>query len=160
MQKKTIKDIDVKGKRVLVRVDFNVPTDDSGNITDDRRIRSAVPTIQYLVDQGAKVVLMSHFGRPKEPFDPQFKVDRMAERLAEIMGRPVLKLDDCIGEEVEAKVAAMKEGDIILLENVRFYKDTKNDPEFSEKLAKLGEIFVNDAFGAAHRAHSSTYGVA
>ena len=97
MQKKTIKDIDVKGKRVLVRVDFNVPTDDSGNITDDRRIRSAVPTIQYLVDQGAKVVLMSHFGRPKEPFDPQFKVDRMAERLAEIMGRPVLKLDDCIG---------------------------------------------------------------
>ena len=160
MQKLTVKDIDVKGKRVLVRVDFNVPVDEKGNITDDRRIRSAVPTIQYLVDNGAKVVLMSHFGRPKAPFDPEMKVDRMGERLAEIMNRPVLKLDDCVGPEVEAKVAAMKPGDIILLENVRFYNDTKNDPEFSQNLAKLGDVFVNDAFGAAHRAHSSTYGVA
>ncbi|MDD2431482.1 MAG: phosphoglycerate kinase [Firmicutes bacterium] len=160
MQKMTVKDIDVKGKRVLVRVDFNVPVDDSGNITDDRRIRSAVPTIEYLVNQGARVILMCHFGRPKEPFDPEMKVDRMGERLAQIIGRPVCKLDDCVGEEVENKVFAMKDGDIILLENVRFYKDTKNDPEFTEKLAKLGEIFVNDAFGAAHRAHSSTFGVA
>ena len=160
MQKLTVKDIDVKGKRVLVRVDFNVPVDEKGNITDDRRIRSAVPTIQYLVDNGAKVILMSHFGRPKAPFDPEMKVDRMGERLAEIMNRPVLKLDDCVGSDVEAKVAAMKPGDIILLENVRFYNDTKNDEEFSQNLAKLGDVFVNDAFGAAHRAHSSTYGVA
>lgn len=160
MKKMTVKDIDVNGKRVLVRVDFNVPVDDQGNISDDRRIRSAVPTIQYLVDNNAKVVLMTHFGRPKTPFDPAMKVDRMGVRLSEIMGRPVLKLDDCIGAEVEAKVAAMKPGDIILLENVRFYNDTKNDEELSKNLAKLGEIFVNDAFGTAHRAHSSTYGVA
>lgn len=160
MQKMTVKDIDVRGKRVLVRVDFNVPVDESGVITDDRRIRSAVPTIQYLVDNDAKVVLMSHFGRPKKPFDPEMKVDRMGECLASIMGREVIKLDDCVGPEVEAKVNEMKPGDIILLENVRFYNDTKNDEEFSKNLARLGDIFVNDAFGAAHRAHSSTYGVA
>jgi len=160
MRKMTVKDIDVKGKRVLVRVDFNVPVDDNGVITDDRRIRSAVPTIQYLLDNGAKVILMSHFGRPKVAFDPKMKVDRLGERLSEIMGLSVQKLDDCVGPEVEAKVKAMQVGDIILLENVRFYNDTKNDPEFSKKLASLGEIFVNDAFGTAHRAHSSTYGVA
>ena len=160
VQKMTIKDIDVKGKRVLVRVDFNVPVDDKGMITDDRRIRSAVPTIQYLLDKGAKVILMTHFGRPKVAFDPDMKVDRLGERLSEIMEHPVQKLDDCVGPEVEGKVQTMQVGDIILLENVRFYNDTKNDPEFSKNLASLGEIFVNDAFGAAHRAHSSTYGVA
>jgi phosphoglycerate kinase len=159
MNKKTIKDVDVKGKRVLVRVDFNVPMED-GQVTDDRRIRAALPTIQYLLDGGASVVLMSHLGRPKGEPDPKFQLDAAGKRLGELLNRPVQKLDDCVGPEVEAAVEAMKPGDVILLENTRFHAgEKKNDPEFSAELAKLGEVYVNDAFGSAHRAHASTAGV-
>jgi phosphoglycerate kinase len=159
MNKKTIKDIDVNGKRVLVRVDFNVPLQD-GQVTDDRRIRAALPTINYLLDNGAGVVLMSHLGRPKDGPDPQFAMDPVAVRLSELLDRPVKKMDDCIGPDVETAVNAMQPGDVTLLENTRFYKEEKkNDPEFAVKLAKLGEAYVNDAFGSAHRAHASTAGV-
>jgi phosphoglycerate kinase len=159
MNKKTIKDVDVTGKRVLVRVDFNVPMED-GQVTDDRRIRAALPTIQYLLDAGASVVLMSHLGRPKGESDPKFQLDAAGQRLSKLLDRPVQKLDDCVGPEVEAAVEAMKPGDVILLENTRFHAgEKKNDPEFSAQLAKLGEVYVNDAFGSAHRAHASTAGV-
>ncbi len=168
MNKKTVRDIDVRGKRVLVRVDFNVPLDSSRNITDDRRIVAAVPTIKYLIDNGAKVVLMSHLGRPKSDESgkadaesvKKYNLDPVAKRLSEELGRPVKKLDDCIGDEVKSAVMGMNDGDVILLENVRFYKaEEKNDPEFAKKLADLGEVYVNDAFGTAHRAHASTEGV-
>jgi len=160
MNKQTVRDVDVKGKRVLVRVDFNVPLKD-GAVTDDRRIRAALPTIQYLLDQGAAVVLMSHLGRPKGEPKPEFRMDPVAERLGELLGRPVTKLDDCVGIEVENAVAAMKPGDVVLLENTRFKSgETKNDAALAEGLARLGDLFVNDAFGAAHRAHASTTGVA
>ena len=159
MNKQTIKDIDVSGKRVLVRVDFNVPMED-GRVTDDRRIRAALPTIQYLLDHGASVVLMSHLGRPKSGPEPKFAMDGVAVRLGELLDRPVKKLDDCVGPEVEAAVKAMQPGDVTLLENTRFHgEEKKNDPAFAAQLAALGEVYVNDAFGSAHRAHASTAGV-
>ncbi|MDI6827263.1 MAG: phosphoglycerate kinase [Armatimonadota bacterium] len=160
MNKKTVEDIDVNGKRVLVRVDFNVPLDENRNITDDRRIVAALPTIKYLIDHNAKVILVTHLGRPKGPSD-ELRLDPVAKRLSELLGKPVMKLNDCIGAEVEAAVSQMKPGDVVLLENIRFYKEEeKNDPEFAKKLASLAEIYVNDAFGTAHRAHASTEGVA
>lgn len=162
MNKKTIEDIDVKGKRVLVRVDFNVPQDETGKITDDRRIRAALPTIQYLVHQGAKTILVSHLGRPKgKPEDKEkFTLKPVAERLSELLGKPVPLAPDCVGPEVEKMVQAMKDGDVLLLENVRFHpEEEKNDPEFAKQLASLAEVYVNDAFGTAHRAHASTEGV-
>ncbi|MBA2132617.1 phosphoglycerate kinase [Capillibacterium thermochitinicola] len=159
MKKMTIKDLAVKGKRVLVRVDFNVPVDDNGQITDDRRIQAALPTINYLAEQGAKVILVSHFGRPKG-VDEKYRMDTIAQRLRELSGRKVIKVNDCIGEEPQKAVAAMAEGDILLLENVRFYKEeTANDPEFARQLAAVADLYVNDAFGTAHRAHASTAGV-
>lgn len=158
--KKTIRDVEVEGKRVLVRVDFNVPLAE-GKVTDDTRIRAALPTIKYLLEHGARVILMSHLGRPKAKVVDALRLDPVAERLAELLGKPVRKLDDCVGPEVEAVVAKMQPGDVILLENTRFYpEDESNDPAFARKLASLADIFVNDAFGAAHRAHASTTGVA
>ncbi len=162
MAKKTILDLrdeDLKNKRVLVRVDFNVPLK-NGVITDDRRIREALPTIKYLIDKGAKVILVSHLGRPKG-FQDDLRLDPVAKRLSELLGKPVKKLNDCIGEEVEREISNMKEGDVVLLENIRFYKEEEaNDPEFAKKLASLADLYVNDAFGTAHRAHASTAGVA
>jgi phosphoglycerate kinase len=159
MNKKTIKDVDVKGKRVLVRVDFNVPME-AGKVADDRRIRAALPTIQYLLDHGAGVVLMSHLGRPKDGPDPTFKLDAAGVRLSELIDRPVKKLNDCVGPEVERVVQTMQPGDVILLENTRFHKEEKkNEPTFAAQLAQLGQVYVNDAFGSAHRAHASTAGV-
>ncbi|MBC9784285.1 phosphoglycerate kinase [Heliobacterium chlorum] len=161
MNKKTIKNIDVKAKRVLVRVDFNVPVNDAGVITDDTRIRAALPTIQYLIQAGAKVILASHFGRPKGKVNDKYRLTPIAGRLSELLNRSVKKLDDCIGTDVEAAVKEAQPGDVILLENVRFYpEEEKNDPEFSRKLASLADVYVNDAFGTAHRAHASTAGVA
>lgn len=160
MNKKTVRDIDVKGKRVLVRVDFNVPLSD-GQVTDDTRIRAALPTIQYLIDQGAKVILMSHLGRPKGAPDPKYSLKPAAERLGELLGKPVKMAPACVGPEVEAMVAELQPGDVLVLENTRFYPgETKNDPELAQQMARLGDIYVNDAFGSAHRAHASTEGVA
>ena len=160
MNKKTIRDIDVAGKRVLVRVDFNVPIKD-GEVADDTRIVAALPTIKYLIEHGAKVILMSHLGRPKGKVVPELSLRPVAKRLSELLGREVKFVPDCVGPEVEAAVAAMKPGDVILLENTRFHpEEKKNDPEFARKLAALGDVFVNDAFGSAHRAHASTEGVA
>jgi phosphoglycerate kinase len=160
MDKKTIRDVDVKGKRVLVRVDFNVPLKEGG-VADDRRIRAVLPTIQYLLDHHAAVILMSHLGRPKGEPKPEFRMDPVARRLSELLSRPVKKLDDCVGVQVENEIQAMQPGDVILLENTRFKPgETKNDAMLAEGLARLGDIFVNDAFGAAHRAHASTEGVA
>lgn len=162
MNKKTIEDIEVKGKRVLVRVDFNVPQDDTGRITDDRRIRAALPTIQYLVNQGAKTILASHLGRPKgKPEDKEkFTLQPVAERLSELLGKSVPLAPDCVGAEVAKMVQAMQEGDVLLLENVRFHpEEEKNDAEFAKQLASLADVYVNDAFGTAHRAHASTEGV-
>ncbi|MEM7343869.1 MAG: phosphoglycerate kinase [Chloroflexota bacterium] len=159
MNKKTIKDIDVRDQRALVRVDFNVPME-NGNVTDDRRIRAALPTINYLLEQGASVVLMSHLGRPKDGPDPQFSLQPVGTTLAGLLGRPVQTVDDCVGEAVEAAVQAMQPGDVTLLENTRFYaEEKKNKAEFAAKLAALGDLYVNDAFGSAHRAHASTAGV-
>lgn len=161
MAKATVRDIDVKGKRVLVRVDFNVPLDAERNITDDTRIRSALPTIEYLLERGARVILASHLGRPKGQRKEEFSLAPVAKRLEELLGKPVKKLDDCIGPEVEAEVLAMEDGDVILLENLRFYKEEEaNDEAFARALASLADIYVNDAFGTAHRAHASTAGVA
>lgn len=161
MQKKSITDIDVNGKRVLVRVDFNVPLDENRNITDDRRIKAALPTIQYLIEHGAKVILTSHLGRPKGGPKNELRLDPVAKRLADLLGKPVKKLDDSIGPDVEAAVNQMQNGDMVLLENIRFYKEEEaNDPEFAKKLASLADVYVNDAFGTAHRAHASTEGVA
>lgn len=161
MGKKTVEDIDVNGKRTLVRVDFNVPRDKAtGAITDDVRMRAALPTIQYLIDHGAKVILMSHLGRPKGKVVEELRLDKVGDHLAELLGKPVKKLNDCIGPEVEAAIADMNDGDVVLLENVRFYpEEEKNDVHFAKKLAALGDIFVNDAFGTAHRAHCSTAGI-
>jgi 3-phosphoglycerate kinase len=158
--KKTIKDIDLKGKRVLIRVDFNVPLDDKLNITDDIRIRAALPTIKYALDKGAKVILMSHLGRPDGKVVDSMRLTPVAKRLEGLLGRKVIKADDCIGDAVKKTVAAMKQGDVVLLENLRFHaEEEKNDPAFAKELASLGDIFVNDAFGTAHRAHASTEGV-
>ena len=160
MAKKTIKDIDVRGKRVLMRVDFNVPLDDKLNITDDIRIRSALPTIKYAIDNGAKVILMSHLGRPKGKVVDSMRLTPVAKRLGELLGKKVTKTDDCVGDAVKKTVAAMKPTDVVLLENLRFHaEEEKNDPAFAKELASLGDIFVNDAFGTAHRAHASTEGV-
>lgn len=161
MLKKTMKDIDLVGKRVLIRVDFNVPrSKTTGEITNDVRIQAGVPTVKYLVEQGAKVIIMTHMGRPKGEVKEELRLDRVAERLSALMGQPVQKLDETVGKEVEAAVAAMQNGDIIMLENVRFLPgETENDPVLAKQLAALGDIFVNDAFGTAHRAHCSTEGV-
>ncbi|HEX3044958.1 MAG TPA: phosphoglycerate kinase [Bacillota bacterium] len=161
MNKLSIDDIDVKNKRVLVRVDFNVPTDDSGKITDDRRIKAALPTIQKLSKDGAKVILVSHFGRPKGGPDNKYRMDNIGIRLGELLGKPVVKLNDSIGDEPQKAIADLPWGGVILLENVRFYKEEEaNDEAFSKKLASLADLYVNDAFGTAHRAHASTAGVA
>ncbi|MFA4967864.1 MAG: phosphoglycerate kinase [Candidatus Margulisiibacteriota bacterium] len=161
MAKQTVEDIkDLKGKKVLVRVDFNVPQNDKLNITDDTRIKAAIPTIKYLSDKGAKVILASHLGRPKAGPDDKLRLAPAAKKLQELMGKPIAYVKDCIGPDVEKATAALKEGDIILLENVRFYKEEEaNDPEFAKKLASLADVYVNDAFGTAHRAHASTEGV-
>jgi phosphoglycerate kinase len=161
MKKKTIRDIELTGKRVLVRVDFNVPVE-NGTITNDKRIREAVPTIRYLIDQKPKaIILMSHFGRPKEGPDPQYSLAPVAPALSKLIGQDVHFAEDCIGPVAEKAVADLPEGGVLLLENTRFHKgETKNDPEMSKGLAALGDIFVNDAFGSAHRAHASTVGVA
>ncbi|MFJ8458867.1 phosphoglycerate kinase [Lysinibacillus xylanilyticus] len=160
LNKKTMKDIDVKGKRVFVRVDFNVPMAD-GVITDETRIRAAIPTIEYLVEQGAKVILASHLGRPKGEVKEDMRLTAVGVRLAELMAKPVTKLDESIGQTVEEAVANMQNGDMILLENVRFHAgEEKNDPALAEQFAKLADVYVNDAFGAAHRAHASTEGIA
>ncbi len=160
MNKKTIDDINPKGKRVLVRVDFNVPLDENRNVTDDTRITAAIPTIQSLMDRGGRVILMSHLGRPKGKVNEEFRLAPAAKRLAELLGKPVPALKDCIGDEVKTAVDAMKDGEVVMLENLRFYaEEEKNDPEFCKKLAALGDMYVNDAFGTAHRAHASTEGV-
>lgn len=161
MNKKTIRDVDVQDKRVLVRVDFNVPIK-NGVITDDTRITAALPTLQYLLDHGASLVLMSHLGRPAGTgFEEAYSLKPVAARLSELLGREVKMAPDCIGPEVEAMAAALKPGEVLMLENTRFYKgESKNDLTIAEGLAKLGDLYVNDAFGAAHRAHSSTEGVA
>ena len=160
MNKITIKDIDLKDKKVIVRVDFNVPLDDQLNITDDIRIQAAVPTIKHILDQGAsKVILMSHLGRPKGEVVETMRLTPAAQRLQEILGEEVLKLDDCIGPEVQEAVKSSSQR-VVLLENLRFHKEeTKNDPEFAKQLAELADIYVNDAFGTAHRAHASTEGI-
>ena len=159
MNKKTVKDVDVSGKRVLVRVDFNVPIT-QGAVFDDRKIQAALPTLRYLLEHGAGLILMSHLGRPQEGPDPNFSMDPVAERLSQLMGQPVRKLNDCVGPEVEKAARDLQPGQIILLENTRFHKEEKsNDPGFSKQLASLGEVFVNDAFGTVHRAHASTAGV-
>ena len=161
MSKKTIRDIDLKGKRVIVRVDFNVPQDKEGKITDDNRIVGALPTIRYLVDQNAKVVLMSHLGRPKGEFNMKYSLAPAALRLSELLGRPVKMAKDVIGEDADRLVASLKEGEVCLLENLRFHnEEEKNDADFAKKLSGYGDIYVNDAFGTAHRAHASTEGVA
>eukprot|EP01025_Chloroclados_australasicus_P022994 TRINITY_DN234_c1_g1_i10.p2 TRINITY_DN234_c1_g1~~TRINITY_DN234_c1_g1_i10.p2 ORF type:complete len:474 (-),score=78.95 TRINITY_DN234_c1_g1_i10:234-1655(-) len=163
MAKKSVGDLssaDLKGKVVFVRADLNVPLDDAQTITDDTRIRAAGPTLQYLSENGAKILLTSHLGRPKEGPEDKFRLNPVAPRLSEVLGKTVTKVDDCVGEVVKDAVAKMEEGDITLLENVRFYKqETKNDPEFSKQLAEYADMYVNDAFGTAHRAHSSTEGV-
>ena len=162
-QIKTIKDVNLKGKKVFVRVDFNVPFDNKGEISDDTRIVAALPTIKYLVDEGAMVVLTSHLGRPKSKADTQFSLAPVAKALSEKLGKPVAFVDDCIGPKVKEACAAMKPGDVVLLENSRFYpEEKKNDPEFAKKLAEDtgAEAYVNDAFGTAHRAHATTAGVA
>ncbi|MBN3039915.1 MAG: phosphoglycerate kinase [Candidatus Omnitrophica bacterium] len=160
MNKKSVKDVDLKGKRVLMRVDFNVPLDADCNITDDNRIRAALDTIRYVIAEGGKLILMSHLGRPKGEKVSKMSLKPVAVRLSQLLGKPVKMLDDCIGEKVKKEVDALKPGEVVLLENLRFYKqETKNDPEFSRKLSELGDVFVNDAFGAAHRAHASTEGV-
>ena len=158
--KKSVEDIDVAGKRVLCRCDFNVPTKD-GKITSDKRIVAALPTIQYLVKHGARVILCSHMGKPKNGPDPAFSLQVVAERLSELLGQPVKMAKDVVGESAQSLAASLKDGEVMLLENTRFEKgETKNDPELSKKLASMADIFVNDAFGTAHRAHASTAGVA
>jgi len=160
MNKKTVKDIDLKGKRVIMRVDFNVPMD-KGVVSDDKRIKASLPTIQYVLDQGASLILMSHLGRPKGGFDPEFSLKPAADVLAGLLGRPVKMAPDCVGSEVEKMAMALKPGEVLMLENTRFHpEEEKNDLELARKLAALAEVYVNDAFGSAHRAHSSTEGIA
>jgi len=160
MNKKSIRDVDLKGKRVFCRVDFNVPMKE-GKITDETRIRAALPTIQYLVEQGAKVILASHLGRPKGQAVEELRLTPVAARLGELLGKDVKKVDEAFGPVAQEMVAAMNEGDVLVLENVRFYAgEEKNDAELAKEFAALADIFVNDAFGAAHRAHASTAGIA
>lgn len=161
MNKKTIKDIDLKGKKVFVRCDFNVPMDEERNITDNTRIKAAIPTIKYLLEQNCKIILASHLGRPKGEVKPEFSLKPVAKELSKLLDTEVIMANDVIGEDATTKATNLKEGEIMLLENVRFHREeTDNDPEFAKKLASMAEIFVNDAFGAAHRAHASTTGVA
>lgn len=160
MNKKTVKDIDLKNKKVLVRCDFNVPMDENRNITDNRRIVAALPTIKYLLEQNCKVVLCSHLGRPKGEFKLEFSLKPVAKELSKLLGKEVIMAEDVIGEDAKNKAENLKNGEVLLLENVRFHREeTDNDPEFAKKLASFGEVFVNDAFGTAHRAHASTEGV-
>jgi len=160
MNKKTVKDIDIKGKRVLMRVDFNVPMQD-GKVTDDKRIKASLPTIQYVLSQGASLILMSHLGRPKGGPDPVFSLKPASEVLAGLLGKPVQMAPDCVGPDVEKMAKALKPGDVLMLENTRFHAgEEKNDLELAKQMAVLGDVYVNDAFGSAHRAHSSTEGVA
>ncbi|HID96057.1 MAG TPA: phosphoglycerate kinase [Candidatus Latescibacteria bacterium] len=161
MAKLGVSDLGLKGKHVLMRVDFNVPLDDNGEITDDTRIKEALRTIRYIIEAGGKLVLMSHLGRPKGRVVPALSLAPVAERLSQLLGQPVRLAPDCVGPEVERLVAHMRDGDVILLENLRFHpEEEKNDPDFARSLSRLGEIYVNDAFGTAHRAHASTVGVA
>ncbi len=158
--KKSIEDVSVAGKRVLCRCDFNVPTK-AGVITSDKRIVAALPTIEYLMDHGAKVILCSHMGKPKGEWKPELSLKVVAQRLSELLGKPVIMAADVVGEDAKAKAAALKDGEVMLLENLRYMKgETKNDPEFAKELASMADLFVNDAFGTAHRAHASTAGVA
>lgn len=160
MNKKTVKDIDIKDKRVLMRVDFNVPMAD-GKVTDDKRIRAALPTIQYVLEQGASLILMSHLGRPKGASDPTFSLRAASEVLSALIDRPVKMAPDCVGPEVEAMAKALLPGEVLMLENTRFHAgEEKNDPELAKQMAALADVYVNDAFGSAHRAHASTEGVA
>ena len=160
MNKKTIKDIDLKGKKVFVRCDFNVPMDENGNITDSRRIEEALSTINYLKDQGCKIILSSHMGRPKGEFNPKYSLKPVAKKLSELLGQEGEMADEVVGESAQNLAANLKEGQIMLLENTRFHREeTDNDPEFAKKLASMADVFVNDAFGAAHRAHASTEGI-
>ncbi len=161
MAKKTVRDLDVAGKRVLVRVDFNVPLGKDGTIEDDTRIRASLPTLRYLLDKGASLVVMSHLGRPKGEVVDSLRLDPVAARLSALLGKPVRKLDQVVGPEVERVCSELRPGEVVLLENLRFHPgETANDPEFSAALARLGDVYVNDAFGAAHRAHASVVGVA
>ncbi len=160
MNKKTVKDIDLKNKKVLVRCDFNVPMDENQNITDNTRIKAALPTIKYLLEQNCKVILCSHLGRPKGEVLPEFSLKPVAKELAKLLGKEVIMANDVIGEDACKKAENLKNGEVLLLENLRFHREeTDNDPEFAKKLASFGEVFVNDAFGTAHRAHASTEGV-
>lgn len=159
--KKSIEDVDVSGKKVLVRCDFNVPQDENGNITSDKRIVASLPTIEYLLKNGAAVILCSHLGRPKGEFNMKFSLAPVAKRLSELLGVPVQMAKDVVGEDAKAKAAALKAGEVLLLENVRFHKEEeKNDPGYAKELASMAELYVNDAFGTSHRAHASTAGVA
>jgi phosphoglycerate kinase len=160
MNKKTIRDVDVKGKRVLLRVDYNVPLDEAMKITDDTRIQKSLPTIRYLIENGAKVILMSHLGRPKGQVVDKYRLDPVAKRLGELLGKKVLKLNEIYSEEVLQAVNSLADGEVMMIDNLRFDpREEKNDPEFSRMLASLGDIYVDDAFGAAHRAHASVEGV-
>ena len=160
MSKKTVKDIDLKGKKVFVRCDFNVPMDENQNITDNRRIVAALPTIKYLIDQKCKIILSSHLGRPKGEVKPEFSLAPVAKELSKLLGQEVLMAKDVVGESAKSLANSLEEGQVMLLENVRFHREeTDNDPNFAKELASMAEVFVNDAFGTAHRAHASTEGV-
>jgi 3-phosphoglycerate kinase len=159
LDKLSVEDVELKGKRVLIRVDFNVPLDGK-QITDDTRIKAALPTINYVIEHGGKAILMSHLGRPEGKVAPELSLEPVARRLGDLLGKDVIMAPDCIGDQVKAMVSKMKEGDVVLLENLRFHaEEEKNDPDFAGKLAELADVYVNDAFGAAHRAHASTAGV-
>jgi len=161
MQKKTVEDLDVAGKRVFLRVDFNVPMDKTGTITDDTRIRACLPTIKYLLEHGARVIICSHLGRPEGEVEESLRMGPVAERLSELLGKEVKALRESVGPDVEAAVAGMKKGDIVMLENIRFHPEEEaNDPGFARALSQLADVFVNDAFGASHRAHASVVGIA
>ncbi len=161
MRKKTVRDVDVKDRRVIVRCDFNVPLDDGGNITDDTRIVASLATVNYLCEQGARVILMSHLGRPKGVFDKRFSLAPVARRLGELLGKEVSMTEDAVGENTRNKVAGLRPGDVLLLENLRFHREeTENAPDFARELARMADVYVNDAFGTAHRAHASTAGIA
>ncbi|HAM51601.1 MAG TPA: phosphoglycerate kinase [Nitrospiraceae bacterium] len=160
LAKLTIEDLEIKGKRVFVRADFNVPIDENLKITDDRRIRSTLPTINYAIDEGARVILASHLGRPKGKREPRFSLAPIAKRLQRLLDKDVLFTEDCIGQKVENSIAKMKDGDVLLLENLRFYPgEEKNDEDFAKALSQIADFYINDAFGAAHRAHASTVGI-
>ena len=159
--KKTVRDIDVRGKKVLIRCDFNTPIDENGHLTDERRIQGALPTLRYLITSGAAVIVVSHLGRPKGQYNPKYTLKPVAKRLSELLKMPVTLANDVIGEDADRLCAAIQPGEIVMLENVRFHKEEeKNDPAFSQKLASYADVYVNDAFGTSHRAHSSTAGVA